>query len=360
MMDMENNYLSSSSRIYWPAEWHKQDAVWFSWPHNAETWGVEGSNISQIQQHFAKLTSIISHTQRVCINAHEALHPSIIKALTNSNATLENVLLFPHPTNDVWCRDHGATFVIDTVENKLCAIDWHFNAWGGKFPPWNLDDAIAKKMAIATGSLHSRSSLFLEGGGIEGNGAGIVITTEAVALNPNRNPDWSKSMVETELKTYLGVQQVFWLPSGIEGDDTDGHIDDLTRFVAEDMLVTATEKNSKSADYLTLARNREMLHDLKTNSSSSVQIIDLPMPEPLRMDDWRLEHLPASYANFLILNEIVIVPIFNQKKNDTRALGILSECFPDRKVIGFDSRDLVLEGGAVHCISQQQPSIDKR
>lgn len=352
--------MGNKSPHYWPAEWHRQDAVWFSWPHNPGTWSLEGSTISQIQQHFAKLTSIISHTQRVCINADESLHPSILKALTESKSSLENIILFPHPTNDVWCRDHGATFVIDTAENKLRAIDWHFNAWGGKFPPWNLDDAIAQKMAEATGSLHSRSPLFLEGGGIEGNGAGIVITTEAVALNPNRNPDWSKSMVENELKTYLGVEKVFWLPSGIEGDDTDGHIDDLTRFVAEDVLVTATEKDSRSPDYQTLSRNKEMLQDLRTTSNSSVQIIDLPMPDPLKMEDWRLDHLPASYANFLILNEIVIVPIFNQAKNDARALGILSECFPDRKVIGFDSRDLVIEGGAVHCISQQQPSIDKR
>jgi agmatine deiminase len=352
--------MGNKSPHYWPAEWHRQDAVWFSWPHNPGTWSLEGSTISQIQQHFAKLTSIISHTQQVCINADEALHPAILDALTKSNSSLANITLFPHPTNDVWCRDHGATFVIDTAENKLRAIDWHFNAWGGKFPPWNLDDEIAQKMAEATGSLHTRSSLFLEGGGIEGNGAGVVITTEAVALNPNRNPDWSKSMVEQELKSCLGAERIFWLPSGIEGDDTDGHIDDLTRFVAEDVLITATEKDSRSPDYKTLARNKEMLQDLRTISNSSVQIIDLPMPEPLKIDDWRLEHLPASYANFLILNEIVIVPIFNQKKNDAQALGILSECFPDRKVIGFDSRDLVLEGGAVHCISQQQPSIDKR
>jgi agmatine deiminase len=250
--------------------------------------------------------------------------------------------------------------VIDTAANQLRAVDWHFNAWGGKFPPWDLDDAIAQKMAIATDGLHTRSSLFLEGGAIEGNGAGVVITTEAVALNSNRNPDWSKSMVEQELKSCLGAEKIFWLPSGIEGDDTDGHIDDLTRFVAEDMIITATEKDTKSADYQTLSRNKEMLQDLRTISNSSVQIIDLPMPDPLKVDDWRLEHLPASYANFLILNELVIVPIFDQPKNDAQALGILSECFPDRKVIGFDSRDLVLEGGAIHCISQQQPSIDKK
>lgn len=341
--------------LHWPAEWAKQDAVWFSWPHRQDTWPAE--KLAHIQRQFAQLITLAAQFQTVCINAHEALHKGIEVSLAAAGCKLENIQLLHHPTNDVWCRDHGSTFVINQDTQKLRAVDWHFNAWGGKFAPWDLDDAIAKRMATATEAEHYRSPLFLEGGAIEGNGAGTLITTEAVALNPNRNPDWTKSDVESELRKALGVSHIFWLPSGIEGDDTDGHIDDLTRFVKEDAIVSIVEKNSKDPNYQILQRNLEILQDLKTASGSRVETITLPMPDPLIAENWRLEQLPASYANFLILNGAVIVPTFDQEKNDDRALGILRECFSDRHVLGIDCRDIVWEGGAIHCISQQQPSL---
>lgn len=341
--------------IHWPAEWEKQDAIWFSWPHRTDTWPAD--KLRQIQQHFAGIISTCSRFQTVCINAAAPLHASISTALQAAKANMEAIRLLDHPTNDVWCRDHGATLVKNLETKQLRAIDWHFNAWGGKFPPWNLDDTIASKMAEYLGCEHLRSPLFLEGGAIEGNGAGTLITTEAVALNPNRNPEWSKRDVENELRRCLGVRDIFWLPSGIEGDDTDGHIDDLTRFVKEDAIVTIVEKNTKDVNYTTLQRNLEILQDLRTTTGSKVEIIQLPMPDPLRADGWRLDTLPASYANFLIINHAVLVPVFNQQKNDDHALGILRECFPDHQVIGHDCRDIVWEGGAIHCISQQQPSL---
>lgn len=340
---------------YWPAEWAPQDAVWFSWPHRTDTWPAD--KLALIQTRFAEIISTTSRFQTTCINASENLHAGIEKKLAGAGADMGNIRLYNHPTNDVWCRDHGATYVINKVSNKLTAIDWHFNAWGGKFPPWDLDDKIASLMAVATEAGRIRSPLYLEGGGIEGNGAGLVITTEAVALNSNRNPEWTKKEVEEELVRTLGAEKIFWLPSGIEGDDTDGHIDDLTRFVSEDVIVSIEEKNTKDPNYQTLQRNLEMLQDLRTVSGSRVETIRLPMPDPLVAEDWRLEMLPASYANFLIINHAVLVPIFNQKKNDATALGILSELFPNREVIGIDCRDIVWEGGAIHCISQQQPSI---
>ena len=343
------------SNLHWPEEWAKQDAVWFSWPHRQDTWPAE--KLAHIQRQFAQIVTLSAKFQTVCINAHEALHKGITKMLAAVDCNLENIQLHHHATNDVWCRDHGATFVINKDTNKLRAVDWHFNAWGGKFPPWELDDEIAERMAIATDAEHYRSPLYLEGGAIEGNGAGTLITTEAVALNNNRNPDWAKSDVETELRKALGVSDIFWLPSGIEGDDTDGHIDDLTRFVKEDAIVSIVEKNSKDPNYLILQRNLEMLQDLRTVSGSRVETVELHMPDPLIAENWRLEQLPASYANFLILNDAVIVPTFNQEKNDDRALGILRECFSDRQVHGLDCRDIVWEGGAIHCISQQQPSL---
>lgn len=343
------------SNFYFPAEWEKQDAVWFSWPHRQDTWPAE--KLATIQKQFAQLISTISRFQGVAINAHQSLHQVILKLLTISNCELENITLHDHATNDVWCRDHGATFTIDKSTNKLRAVDWHFNAWGGKFPPWDLDDAVAKKMAEATGAEYYRSPLYLEGGAIEGNGAGTLIITEAVALNANRNPEWSKLDVEVELRKALGVTDIFWLPSGIEGDDTDGHIDDLTRFVKDDAIVSIVESNSKDPNYQVLQRNLEMLQDLKTSTGSSVETIKLPMPSPLVAANWRLEQLPASYANFLIINGAVLAPTFSQASNDDRALGILRECFPNREVLGIDCRDIVWEGGAIHCISQQQPSL---
>ncbi|MFC5051606.1 agmatine/peptidylarginine deiminase [Rubritalea spongiae] len=347
--------MPEHQHLHWPAEWEQQDAVWFSWPHRQDTWPAE--KLTQIQRQFAHIISTCARFQPVHINAAESLHSSIRKTLTQSHCELDHITLYPHATNDVWCRDHGASITINKSSNKLRAVDWHFNAWGGKFPPWDLDDQIAAQMATALGAEQYRSPLYLEGGAIEGNGAGTLITTEAVALNTNRNPEWTKSDVETELRKALGVQDIFWLPSGIEGDDTDGHIDDLTRFVQEDAIVSAVETNSKDANYHTLQRNLEILQDLKTTRGSNVETIELPMPEPLRTKGWRLETLPASYANFLIINGAVLVPTFNQTKNDDHALGILRECFPKREVIGIDCRDIVWEGGAIHCISQQQPVL---
>jgi agmatine deiminase len=347
--------VNSEPNIHWPAEWEKQEAVWFSWPHREDTWPAE--KLAQIQRQFAHIISTAAKFQPVAINASEALHADILKSLTESNCELDHITLYDHPTNDVWCRDHGATFVINKDTNKLRTIDWHFNAWGGKFPPWELDDKVAEQMANALKAEHYCSPLYLEGGAIEGNGAGTLITTEAVALNTNRNPEWSKNDVEDELRKALGVKNIFWLPSGIEGDDTDGHIDDLTRFVKEDALVSIVETNSSDPNYHTLQRNLEILQDLKTATGSSVETIELPMPEPLRASNWRLEILPASYANFLIINDAVLVPTFDQHRNDDRALGILRECFSNRQVIGIDCRDIVWEGGAIHCISQQQPAV---
>jgi len=345
--------------IHWPAEWEKQESIWFSWPHRTDTWPTE--KLITIQNSFAQIISITSRFQKTNINVSKNLHPQINKSLTSAQAEMDNIQLHDHPTNDVWCRDYGATFVItrpQSRKHKLTVVDWRFNSWGGKFPPWNLDKKIAKQMAIATQANHLKSNLYLEGGAIEGNGAGLLITTEAVALNPNRNPELTKTDIEEEFSRTLGTKKTFWLPSGIEGDDTDGHIDDLTRFVRDDIILNTIETNPTTPNYQTLQRNKEILQDLKTTTNSNVEIIDLHMPDPLRTKQWRLETLPASYANFLIINNAVIVPTFAQKRNDQQAIGILGELFSNRKIIGVDCTDIIWEGGAVHCISQQQPALE--
>ncbi len=335
--------------LRWPAEWETQDAVWLSWPHRADLWQ---GGLSELTGRYADLCALIAPQAEVLINAAAALHPAIRKELEQRN--VRRYRLFDHATNDVWCRDHGAIFV-QRADGGLQLADWTFNAWGGKFPPWNLDNAIPSRMADSLKLPRLHSPFILEGGAIEGNGEGLLLTTEAVLLNPNRNPERTRQEVEQELTRLLGTRSVFWLGQGIEGDDTDGHIDDMVRFVCPDAVVSITEEDAHSPHYRHLAENNERLQDLRTPSGHRVEVIPLPMPRPLRAHDWRLEQLPASYANFLICNGIVITPTFDQPREDDRALGILRECFSGRHVVGFDARRLVLEGGAIHCITQQQP-----
>ncbi len=333
-----------------PAEWEPHEAVWLSWPLNPETWP---GRLPYLQGRFGELAALISRHVTVRINAAGEAHAAIRETLNRAKADLACIELFDHPTNDVWCRDHGPIFVVARDGSGLTITDWTYNAWGGKFPPWDLDNAVPARVAESLGLQRERSDLILEGGGIEGNGAGLLLTTEAVLLNPNRNPEWSREQIEAELRRLLGVDRVFWLARGIEGDDTDGHVDDFCRFYAPDQVLLAVESHRDDPNHAILEENRERLREL------SVEVRDLPMPDRLEANggDWRLERLPASYANFLITNGAVIVPIFGQPENDDRALGILRECFPGRKIEGIDARDFVYEGGAVHCLTQQQPTV---
>ena len=335
--------------LRWPAEWEAQDAVWISWPHRADLWQ---GGLSELLERYAELAAAIAEEAELRINAAAALHEGISRLLTARG--VRRFRLYDHATDDVWCRDHGGIFT-RRADGGLQVSDWEFNAWGGKFAPWDKDNEIARRMADSLHLPRLKSRMLLEGGAIEGNGTGLLLTTEAVLLNPNRNPGMSKREVETELHRVLGTQSVFWLGQGIEGDDTDGHIDDMVRFVSEQAVVAITELDPHSPHYRRLAENNERLQDLRTPDGHRVEVVPLPMPQPLVARDWRLEQLPASYANFLICNGSVIVPVFAQSKVDDRALGILRECFPKRRVLGIDARRLVIEGGAIHCITQQQP-----
>lgn len=336
-----------------PAEWGPQEAVWLSWPCNRDS---TPKTHEVLQAKFGGIAATISRFETVRINAEGAWHTRIRQSIAAQRGDMAQVELFDHPTNDVWCRDHGPIFVKHRETGAVAITDWQFNAWGGKFPPWDLDNQIPERIAGALRLPHFSSELILEGGSIDVNGAGVLLTTEAVLLNRNRNPDWSRTDIEAEIKKLLGVTSIFWLGSGIEGDDTDGHIDDITRFIREDVVITMVEKRSTDPNYRVLEQNRERLADLSSANGGRVEVLTMEMPEPLvPRGGWRLDRLPASYANFLILNDAVIVPVFNQGGRDTRALGFLHECFPDREVIGIEACDLVFEGGAVHCISQHQP-----
>lgn len=345
---------AAAARFSMPPEWSPQEAVWFSWPvDDPRHWG--GAKRQLIWEKFAEIAAAASHFQPVRINAPAADHPAITTACNHAKALLTHIELFDHPHNDVWCRDHGPIFVKHRDTGEVAVTDWEFNAWGGKFPPWDLDNQIPARIAHSLGKRSFSGGMILEGGAIEINGTGQLLTTEAVLLNPNRNPHLTRSETEQRLRDGLGVSEILWLKQGIEGDDTDGHIDDLARFTDPTTLLACTDPNSASPNQPILAENLSRLRAFLAPNGRPFDVLEIPLPEACEVPGWRLPVLPASYVNFLILNGGVLVPTFRQRKNDDRALGILRELFPTRDIVGIDCLDLVEEGGTLHCISQQQP-----
>ncbi len=338
-----------------PAEWSPQEAVWLSWPVNDERhWG--GAKHGLMEEKFAEIAAAISRFETVRINAPGADHGAIRALCNRAKAVPERVELFDHPHNDVWCRDHGPIFVKHAETGERAITDWGFNAWGGKFPPYDLDDSIPRRIAENLGLKRFEGGMILEGGAIEINGAGDLLTTEAVLLNPNRNPRMSREEIEQKLRDFLGVRNILWLKQGIEGDDTDGHIDDLARFIDPATILACVEKDRGSPNHAVLDGNLGRLRSFQQAGGGAFEVVEIPLPEACEVPGWRLPVLPASYVNFLIVNGGVLVPTFRQHRNDDRALGMLRELFPGREVTGIDCLDLVEEGGTLHCISQQQPA----
>lgn len=342
-----------------PAEFAPQKALWLSWPHKEASWP---GKIETIYDPYCEFILQVADHQEVNINvADEAMKAFALDKIRNSSyastvdveALLENVHFFFHPTNDAWCRDHGPAFLLNKETGKKAIVDWGYNAWGGKYPPYDLDDVIPTKIGEALGLRVFHPGIVMEGGSVEFNGRGTLLTTTACLLNENRNPHLSKEQIEDYLRSYYGVSHILWLGDGIVGDDTDGHIDDITRFVNETTVVTLVEENPEDENYHLLQENLELLKEMKLENGEPLQIVTLPMPSPVIWEDQRL---PASYANFYISNKKVIVPTFRDA-NDQRALDILQSCFPDRKVVGIDSTDLIWGLGSFHCLSQQEPAL---
>ena len=353
---MHHSRMSAAAEGFrMPAEWSTQEAVWLSWPvDDPRHWG--GSKRDSIHAKFAEIAAAISRHEIVRINAPIKNHASIIAACGRAKAVPERVELFDHPHNDVWCRDHGPIFVKHHASGEVAVTDWEFNAWGGKFPPWDLDNAIPSRIATSLGKRRFNGGMILEGGAIEVNGRGQLLTTEAVLLNPNRNPQLDRATIEQKLREGLGVTDILWLKQGIVGDDTDGHIDDLARFIDETTILACVESSSQSANRAVLDDNLARLRSFHGPNERPFDVIEIPLPEACEIPGWRLPVLPASYVNFLIVNGGVLVPTFRQHKNDDRALGMIRELFPGREVTGIDCLELVEEGGTLHCISQQQPA----
>jgi agmatine deiminase len=275
------------------------------------------------------------------------------KLITAAGVDMKQVQFFIHPTNDAWCRDHGPSFLLrNNVEQPKAIVDWNINAWGGKYPPYDLDDVIPTLIAKEMGLPLFYPNIIMEGGSVDFNGAGTVLTSKCCLLNPNRNPHLNQEQIEKYLCDYYGVNQVLWVSEGIVGDDTDGHIDDTIRFVNEDTVVTVVESNTQSENYALLQQNLKELKAMRLLNGKQLNIIELPMPADVIYED---QMLPASYANFYISNGHVVVPTYRCAQDD-KAMQIIQTCFPTREVVGIDSTDIIWGLGSFHCLSQQEPS----
>ena len=337
---------------YFPAEFAPHRATWLSWPHKQASWP---GKIDSIYKPYCQFIQAVSRHEQVCINvADRSMEMAATAHLADAGARLDNVRFYFHPTNDAWCRDHGPAFLLNKdASKKKIIVDWDYNAWGNKYPPFDLDDVIPTHIGKALDLDVVYPRIVMEGGSVDFNGAGTLITSTACLLNPNRNPRLNQQQIEQYLRDYYGVDQVLWVSEGIIGDDTDGHIDDTVRFVNADTVITAIEKNRQDENYQLLQDNLAELKKMRLINGKQLNIIELPMPAPVYYEDQRL---PASYANFYIANELVVVPTFRHQLNDEEALSIVQDAFPGRRVIGIDSTDIIWGLGSFHCLSQQEPS----
>ncbi|SHK03531.1 agmatine deiminase [Rhodothermus profundi] len=333
-----------------PPEWAPHRATWLSWPHNRETWPDE---LEQVERTIAQVVRLLSRREAVYINVNDAAHEQHVRRLLDEAGVCGPVRFFHIPTDDAWIRDYGALFVVHPQQRTLAATVWGFNSWGGKYPPWDRDARVARRMAEALNVPIFEGAMILEGGSIDTNGAGVLLTTEQCLLNPNRNPHLNRSAIEQRLQDFLGIRQILWLGQGLAGDDTDGHVDDLTRFVAEDVVVTVVETNPQDPNYDPLQDNLERLRAFRFSDGRPLQIVELPMPAPLEIAG---ERVPATYANFYIANELVLMPAYGDV-HDEKAQQLLQQCFPDRTVVPIDCRAIIRGLGALHCLTQQVPAL---
>jgi agmatine deiminase len=366
-----------------PAEWEPHDATWLAWPHHRDDWPGKFEPIPWV---YAEIIRHLARHERVELIVNDAASEKRArKVLDRANAISDNIRFHRWPTNRVWTRDSGCTFtvapssargdspfdcaqgrlgrlsprVFEQTETELVAAKWRFNAWA-KYSNYQRDEKIGSFMATAANArevrpVFGKHRVVLEGGSIDVNGQGTLLTTEECLLSKvqQRNPTMKRKDYERVFADYLGIRNVIWLGSGITGDDTHGHVDDVTRFVAPDTVVTAVESNPGDANYEPLRENIRRLHAATDQDGKPLAIVELPMPAPVIFEGRRL---PASYGNFYIANGVVLVPVFNDP-NDRIALDILTDLFPDRDVIGIYSGDLIWGFGAMHCMTQQQPQI---
>ncbi len=339
----------SSQGYFMPAEWAKHEATWLSWPHNTITW--PGKRLARVRDIYLQMIENLLPEEKVKLLLAPKMKEEVLKFLKPklSQKSLKNLIIIEEPTVDAWIRDYGPTFVVKKGEKAW--VKWTFNAWGGKYSDLAEDTHIFEnKKLIAQPCFEA--GIVLEGGSIEVNGAGTCMTSEQCLLNKNRNPRLTQFEIEQYLKEYLGVSQVLWLNEGIVGDDTDGHIDDIARFVDEKTILTVYEDNVSDENHAFLRENWERLKAAETTSGKKWNVIKLPMPKPVEEGGGRL---PASYANFLIANASVLLPVYACRQ-DKDAVKILKEVFPKKDIVPIDCTAMVYGLGAIHCVSQQEPA----
>jgi agmatine deiminase len=332
-----------------PAEWELHVATWLSWPRRE---GISfPESLDRVLPALRAMVEALVESEQICINvcngAHDAEARHVLRGLPMERITFHRI-----PTNEPWCRDHGPIFLTRDVDPKLAVVDWDYNAWGNKYPPFELDEVVPSRVAEILDVPLFYPRMILEGGSIEVNGSGTLLTSESCLLNPNRNPQLSRDKIEQRLRDFLGVREILWLGPGIAGDDTDGHIDDLARFVSERTVVAVVEENRDDENYEPLQENLARLREMEIGGRR-IDIVTLPMPGRIVREGLRL---PASYANFYVANTCVLVPTFADP-NDEAALSILQKSFLNRRVIGIDCRELIWGLGTFHCLTQQQPAV---
>jgi agmatine deiminase len=330
-----------------PAEWEQHASTWLTYPKPNESWP---DNFNEVCREYNEFVKHISYGERVNIVSENLKHSTQLKEkLDRCGAVLSNLSFYEFDSDDSWCRDHGPAFLKNTLTGERSVVKWEFNAWGSKYPS-EKDNAIGNKIAALYALKTYRPGIVMEGGSIEVNGKGTLITTKACLLNNNRNRKLSEKDIEHYLREYYGARHIIWLGDGVAGDDTDGHIDDMVRFVNETTLIAAVEENRNDVNYIPLRHNLDALKKIQLENGRQPEIIELPMPQPVTNGS---DRLPASYANFYICNQAVIVPVFGCK-NDDKALQIIQSCFPKKQVIGLFAANVIYGLGSWHCLSQQE------
>ncbi len=333
-----------------PAEWEPQEAVWFAWPTRADLWGERNA---RVKEQLVQLYVLAARFQTVRVLCPKSAQAGLVEKM-EAAGDCSRVELFDYETDDVWCRDYGPLFLLSEDGSEVCIADWQYNAWGNKFPLQSKDNAASEWIADALDLPSVAFDWVLEGGAIESNGMGQLLSTEVVLLNPNRNGKVTKHTVRNELEAGLGIDEILWLEDGLVGDDTDGHIDNLARFYKHDGILYAEASWPEDPNYEALTENTQRIQNFRTAKGRAYSSVPMPLPKAIEVDG---EPLAASYMNYLVLNGAVLVPTYGQPDRDDEALEILAGCFPDREIVGFDCQDIIHEGGAIHCMSQHQPAV---
>jgi agmatine deiminase len=330
-----------------PAEWQPHAATWLSWPRPD---GISfPDRYPEALPTLGEMVRTLALRERVDINVRDEGVEAVARQAIGDTG---NVFYHYIPSYEPWCRDHGPLFV--KRDHELAIVDWDYNAWGSKYPPYDDDDAVPRRVAESLSLPVFSPGIVMEGGALDINGQGTLLTTESCLLNPNRNPHLNKQQIEQYLCDYLGVTNILWLGDGIAGDDTDGHVDDLARFVNPTTVVTVVEQDPQDENYWPLQENRKRLRAMHDQDGNLLQVVELPMPGVIEYDGQRL---PASYANFYVANGVVLLPTYRNQKTDAVAMETLQKLFDDRHVVGIDSTNLIWGLGSFHCLTQQQPAI---